>query len=595
MPPYVTCRVHQKCHATILRIDDSDTTWLSIESINFVARASTTDVMATVPKRSLFKKPTWATAPTQPSGATEERTFYRHSDTVYADIVAENERKRQERLARKSARETAQAKDDSYARDAKRRRLSDDEDGDDSQGYSSEDSQTREKTTEGSNKLIEVIPSPFQGTRSRGPAKSPDLHISPSKASTNSRIVTARRHQNVIDLADEDEEQDGTANGPKITRPLSSPKQTPQELSDESDSDDYMRELKQKAREKRRQELLGVRSEAATLKSFDTVTKSPSQSQQAPSLENRSSSTPRPDSQPSARHASSTESGPTCRILITSPIPNTSPLIVERLASQNLREVRQFWCKRQGFSEDFSRTVFLTWRHHRLYDISTCKNLADKASGSTTSTSFQNDIEDDFTSSFLERSNGQITVEAMTSALLDQAKKDALASQNSNQDRQTTSNNRLDPTLNSDSDNEDSYPHHQSTTASSSNNLAAAGISSQEKQKEPELRLLLRTSHKDIAPLKLKVRPSTPIWKLSAAFKDQRIRLGIENGTLVPGFSSSSQSSSSAAAAAAVEETSLSQMKLTLIFDGEVLDSEGTVGETEIEDTDTVDVVVKWA
>lgn len=69
---------------------------------------------------------------------------------------------------------------------------------------------------------------------------------------------------------------------------------------------------------------------------------------------------------------------PTIQILITSPIPDTQPLIVHRKLSQRLQECRLAWCGRQGFSEVLTRGVFLVYKMRKLYDVTTCKSLGMK-------------------------------------------------------------------------------------------------------------------------------------------------------------------------------------------------------------------------
>lgn len=66
---------------------------------------------------------------------------------------------------------------------------------------------------------------------------------------------------------------------------------------------------------------------------------------------------------------------PVVQILIDSPIPNTTPLIVRRKLSQNLKEVRFVYCKRQGFSDDMIASVCLAYVNRRLYDVTTLKSL----------------------------------------------------------------------------------------------------------------------------------------------------------------------------------------------------------------------------
>lgn len=62
-------------------------------------------------------------------------------------------------------------------------------------------------------------------------------------------------------------------------------------------------------------------------------------------------------------------------ILITSPIENTKPLIVQRLMSQRFRDVRLAWCERQGFDQKMTSSVYLTWNKKRLFDVTTCRSL----------------------------------------------------------------------------------------------------------------------------------------------------------------------------------------------------------------------------
>ena len=65
----------------------------------------------------------------------------------------------------------------------------------------------------------------------------------------------------------------------------------------------------------------------------------------------------------------------TVHIFITSKIPNTNPLIVQRKLFHSLKDVRMAWCGRQEFDEETTRSVFLTWRGKRLFDVTTCKSL----------------------------------------------------------------------------------------------------------------------------------------------------------------------------------------------------------------------------
>lgn len=83
---------------------------------------------------------------------------------------------------------------------------------------------------------------------------------------------------------------------------------------------------------------------------------------------------------------------PVVQILLTSEIPNTKPLLVHRKMSQALREVRQEWCRRQGFPEETHPSIHLTWMGRRLFDVTTCRSLGIKARGGTLPSSMDDDL-----------------------------------------------------------------------------------------------------------------------------------------------------------------------------------------------------------
>jgi len=66
---------------------------------------------------------------------------------------------------------------------------------------------------------------------------------------------------------------------------------------------------------------------------------------------------------------------PPLQILIDTKIPNTKPLVVKRYYRDNMRIVRKTWCERQGFSTEQTKSVILTWRGKRVYDVANCKSL----------------------------------------------------------------------------------------------------------------------------------------------------------------------------------------------------------------------------
>lgn len=69
---------------------------------------------------------------------------------------------------------------------------------------------------------------------------------------------------------------------------------------------------------------------------------------------------------------------PIVRLLVTSQIPNTKPLLINRKMSQSLREVRLAWAKHQGYTPEVQSDIYLTWKGRRLFDVTTCRSLGIK-------------------------------------------------------------------------------------------------------------------------------------------------------------------------------------------------------------------------
>jgi hypothetical protein len=101
---------------------------------------------------------------------------------------------------------------------------------------------------------------------------------------------------------------------------------------------------------------------------------------------------------------------PPVQILVVSNIPNTKPLMVYRKLSQNLREIRLAWCKRQGFDEAFTERVFLVHRKRKVYDVTTCRSLG-----------LQTDADGNVTMEGAEGKEGvdQVALEAVTQDIYD--------------------------------------------------------------------------------------------------------------------------------------------------------------------------------
>ncbi|KAL5345533.1 hypothetical protein ACLOAV_009283 [Pseudogymnoascus australis] len=77
----------------------------------------------------------------------------------------------------------------------------------------------------------------------------------------------------------------------------------------------------------------------------------------------------------------STAPDPTLTILITSHLPNTTPLLIRRRLNQRLKDVRLAWCARQSPHSGAAATIiFLTYKGLRVWDTSTCGSMGVKVS-----------------------------------------------------------------------------------------------------------------------------------------------------------------------------------------------------------------------
>jgi len=183
--------------------------------------------------------------------------------------------------------------------------------------------------------------------------------------------------------------------------------------------------------------------------------------------------------------SSSSQPDAVVKILITSDIKNTKPLVVHRKMSQRLRDVRLAWCKRQDFDAGMTSRVFLTWKGRRLFDVTTCKSLD---IGSST--------DSDWTPGDDRDSGLQIHVEAVTEDLL------------ASRDRRT-----------------------------------AEDESNQEKEDQDETTNFIRITLKspDFEEFRIKVKPSTRISRIVNAFRsarniplDKHVHLVFDGETLSP-------------------------------------------------------------
>ncbi|MCJ1397149.1 hypothetical protein MMC11_000341 [Xylographa trunciseda] len=307
-------------------------------------------------KRPLFNQPAWS----KPRALQDSSDFFDRSSQVLAKVSNNDEQKRKKKVSRQHRERTDTGHKEEQ--EGKRRRLSHKED--DGGSHSStlrmdgiiQEQQTSARTRQDSHSAKSL-------------SSSTELPLTNSLAQSYEETVAAAAEArkpsapyNIIDLEGsegsglgEESEQDNDLKFIAVSKPK------PIVYDDFPASDEEFPELARKAREKARRKRLEADSAA-------TAAPDPPRSashDDFPSLDiqipQRIPTPPPPD--------------PVVSLLITSRIPNTNPLIVNRRLSQRLKDVRIAWCQRQQFTAEATQNVILTWRGKRLFDVSSCKSI----------------------------------------------------------------------------------------------------------------------------------------------------------------------------------------------------------------------------
>ncbi|KAL8914644.1 MAG: hypothetical protein Q9171_000825 [Xanthocarpia ochracea] len=467
-------------------------------------------------KRPLFTKPTWA----QQDNSGSSNDFFRRSDQSYLITAAQAERKRQRKMARK---QREQARDHTSAKCThKRPRVSSDsESADDSDCSESHDGSRSHSATK---RLTSPAPMTQLAELKRSPTPS-QLITSPKSLSRRYESATIATKtdgnpnslfSNVIDLEDSDDSPEVRQDD--IVEVMATKRSEPVPDEDEfSPSDDEYADLARKAREKARRKRLEADVPRPASQNDRFISSGPMQQSTAPAA---------PD--------------PVVSILITSRIPNTQPLIVNRKVSQRLKDVRLTWCHRQGFALDKTEAVILTWRGNRLFDVTTCRSLGIGVdSQGNIVTKGQKDI--------LGEEERQIHMEAMTKEILEEYQRAK---------RQEAEG--------ADQDETEAHKEH----------APVAG------KKEPPVRIILKA--KGFDDFKLIVQPVSHF-----------ISLGVHGKSFAHRLHSQTTPISRIVKAFELDKKIDECREVFLSFDGDRLAPGTRVADTELSDMDYVDVYVK--
>ena len=365
-------------------------------------------------KRSLFNKPAWS----KPQALSNGNDLFHRSNQTYVDAAAEAERQRKRELARKEHERARLA--ESEGRAGKRQRISSDEE-DEDEGSGSDENPGHTEDKKGSpsitKKIGENIPPPVSPQK---PKNSPKSLIERYEAVIGAQVLDIERKlkakpSTVINIEDDENssESPGRGNSPDIVI-VNPPK--PSEEDDQTASDEEFPELARQAREKARRK---------RLEEDIAVTLDPPPSAGSDGYLQRSQSTHQSTPPPPPPD-------PVLQLLITSNIPNTESLIVNRRLSQRLKEVKVIWTQRQQFTPDFAETVFLVWRGKRCFNVTSCKSLGITVDSNGNIRTNRDSLED---------LNGQIHLEAMTEEIFEayrKAKRHEVASEEEKQAEEAT-------------------------------------------------------------------------------------------------------------------------------------------------------------
>ena len=365
-------------------------------------------------KRSLFNKPAWS----KPQALSNGNDLFHRSNQTYVDAAAEAERQRKRELARKE-RERARLAE-SEGRAGKRQRISSDEE-DEDEGSGSDENPGH---TEDKNGLPSITKNIRENTTPpvspQKPKNSPKSLIERYEAVIGAQVLDIERKlkakpSTVINIQDDEDssESPGRGNSPDIVI-VNPPK--PSEEDDQTASDEEFPELARQAREKARRK---------RLEDDIVVTLDPPPSAGSDRYLQRSQSTHQSTPPPPPPD-------PVLQLLITSNIPNTGSLIVNRRLSQRLKEVKVTWTQRQQFTPDFAETVFLVWRGKRCFNVTSCKSLGITVDSNGNIRTNRDSLED---------LNGQIHLEAMTEEIFEayrKAKRHEVANEEETQAEEAT-------------------------------------------------------------------------------------------------------------------------------------------------------------
>ena len=331
-------------------------------------------------KKSLFNKPKWAAKAASPSE--DDRPIFQQN--IYEDILQANRRKEQEKLERKKQK-VEQQKRRSASRDTKvdeneqpvkKQRISGDAINLDNDHDVQDGSMLDSDSGLESNGVVrnkkrasrKVTPSTEQSPVPQSPAKK-NLEHNMKAFEQNKEVVN---HASIT-VGDSDDDDvivfDAKPASPmkSIKSTLKKPPPLPPESDSDPDADDFVKELKRKARA----EAQAKRTQATQRQDTplnDGLSPSavpPGSTHSIDGIVNRDTPTP----------AAADPSDPEVSIMIKTIIPSCEVMFVKRLASQPLGVVRDYFIKQHNLTPQIAQKIFFTWNGTKLYKSTTMRSI----------------------------------------------------------------------------------------------------------------------------------------------------------------------------------------------------------------------------
>ncbi|KAJ9619406.1 hypothetical protein H2204_012682 [Knufia peltigerae] len=519
-------------------------------------------------KRSFFTKPAWAAPATSKAPKTETSIFGRND--IYRDILQAEQEKEKKKRAAKTKHKAGKGEREEQP-ETKKRRVSTEpakpQEENSDFDFESDNDRTSTPTNVKSERRLKRPATRSTPRVDKSPSvvgldnlrnKSPSTRESPGR---DAIVLQDVGHESEDDLViwTPPPSKHGTlaAAAAAPNKGKIRPPSDEEEEGSEEEDDPYVRELKAKAREKARLQRLGIEPDNRRSNTPLHRASSAAASERSRHLSvDKQPLSSRPTSSDSTQDlgrtttpASEQEDDPHIRIMIRSEIPNTQSLIVKRKASQPLKQVKEFWCKRWQLDDKTTRKVFFTWRGTRLFDSTTMRGILQKLKTEhrdNKSASVGPPTDDDDDDVFDEEggaaaadhhhhqedkdpSNGNILLDAMTPELYEE------------QQRQKAAREQQQREQSQQDENDD---EHTATPVPESDGS-----------------IVIRLVAQNLEPMQLRVRPHTTVAKITRGFVATR---KIDEGKTA-----------------------------YLIFDGERLDPDKTVEDIELEDEDEVEVSIR--